>query len=784
MKNLNADHLYKESGEKNQTQYFKKIWKTYSFHWPLFLISILLCLAAAFFYIQNVTPDYLIQAKISLKDSKKEPTDTKAALEQLDILQTPKIIESEVAIIKSRPLMRRVVNELDLWINYQIPTNYSYKDLYVESPVRFKLLKQAKELDKTQWDITIKSPKYFVLKLKDDRSVVLPFNKPLVSNMGRWQLNITKEINNYIGKDVRIKVENPEFTVTQYQKDLNVILDRTAPIVDLQINDKVPKRGSQVLGHLINAYKFNNIEYKNQETERTLKFIDDRLASLTQELTGAEKNVENYKSSIGLTDISSQSQFYLDNIQSNDVKLNEVNVQLNVINEIEAFVNSPSHSTTPATIGIADPGLVNLVEQLTKLELHKTRLLATTPEENPMFAPIDDQITSTKEAIKSKVSSIKASLLTTRKQLASYSSNFESSIKHIPGQERQYVSYKRQQGIKENLYVYLLQKREEIALSYASTLTDARTVEDAYYDKPEKTVKFPIAIALIVGLIIPAGFIAFRKSFRNRILTKAEIELGTSAPIICEIAHSKKQGAIVVLNHDFYAIGEQLRLLRTNLLQVNNNVGKGKVTLFTSSKAGEGKSFVASNIGASLAASGKKTILLELDLRRPQIGKILNLDRSKPGLSDFLNGDISIDKVIQPSGIHPDLFVMGSGTILQNPSELLEGTKMELLINKLRFEYDNILIDSPPMRLVTDAMILAPLCDVTLFIVRHNHTLKSELEYIEEVYQSNKLKNMHIVFNAVHMDERFGYSMDWGYYSDESKQSMGKSVFSNFAARF
>ncbi|WP_069660971.1 GumC family protein [Arcticibacter eurypsychrophilus] len=773
-----------DNKEENPNKVVRELLNKYLYHWPLFLLSILICVSAAVFYIKNDIPVYNIQAKLSIKDDQKSSSTAKAALQELDILKSPKIIENEVAIIKSRPLMEQVVNQLHLWVNYKTRINYSYKDLYAESPVQFELLTDEKRIKSRTFEITVKNASNFILKNEDGSSQSFAFNTPLKNKLGTWVLKSTEKINEYVGKNIQINVERPEKVVTDYQQLITVTLDKSAPIVGLQVSDEVPERGLAILNALIGAYQVSNVKDKNKETQSTLKFIDNRLASLTGELTNVEKDVENYKSSIGLTDISSQSQLYLDNVQSNESKLNEVNIQLNVINGIERYVNSSNSSTAPATLGIADPGLVSLVEQLTRLQLQRNRLLATTPEENPIFAPINSQIHSIKDAIKSKVDGIKSSYITTRKQLQSFNSGIESSIKHIPGQERQYVSIKRQQGIKENLYVYLLQKREEVALSYASTLTDARTVEEPYFDEPKSNKKYPIALALLGGLLLPMGLIAGRNTIKNVVLTKNELEMATGVPVICELSHSESKAPIVVLNRASYAIGEQMRALRTNLLQVNNRKGKAKVTLFTSSIAGEGKSFVTSNIGASLAASGKKTIILELDLRKPKITKIFNLDNEQPGLSDLLNGEATKEEVIQPSGVHPNLFVMKSGPIPFNPSELLESTEMEVLINELRFEFDNILIDSPPLRLVTDALVLAPLCDICLYMVRHNYTSKSELGFIQEVYQAKKLPNMHLVFNGVHMDQRYGYAVDYGYLADSAKPSIISSLFKNFGTRF
>ena len=791
MKGSRIRYSSKTSSDQDSDQHTRDLVNKYLYHWPLFVISIIACTAIAFIYIKNQFPVYSIMAKISIKDDQKSSTDTKAALQELDILKSPKVVENEVAIIRSRPLIAKVVNDLKLWVNYKTPINdnlpvsYNKKDLFSASPVNFILLSSIDKVKAVQFTIVINDLHCFTLKRLNGSTQKLPFNVPLTSKWGKWKLQPTALLLSNIGKTIVIDVQSPQKVTGNYQNALNLTLDKNAPIVSLQIEDEVPQRGVDVLNHIIAAYQTQNIKDKNKETQSTLRFIDDRLASLTGELTNVEKDVENYKSSIGLTDISSKSQFYLDNVQNNESKLSEVNIQLNVISGIEGYVHSNA-ATAPATLGIADPGLVSLVEQLSKLQLQRNRLLATTPEGNPLFDPINSQISSTKEAIKNKVNGIKASLLATQKELKSNNSNFQSSIKSMPGQERQYVSIKRQQGIKENLYVYLLQKREEVALSYASTLTDAQIVEQPYYDNPQYNRKYPLAIALLGGFLFPIGLISTRKTIRNRVTNKNEIELITGVPVICELSQSESKTPIVVLNRDAFAIGEQLRSLRTNLLlQVNNHRGDGKVTLFTSSIAGEGKSFVSSNIGLSLAASGKKTVILELDMRKPKITQIFDLDSAQLGLSDFLNGKCSKHEITMPSGIHSNLHIMRSGSIPDNPSELLESAAMRELINELRYEYDNILVDSPPLRLVTDALILAPMCDICLYMVRHNYTSKKDLTFIEEVYHDNKLPNMQVVFNCVQMDQRYGYSANHGYYNEGSfKQSVWFSLFGKFSTRF
>lgn len=775
---------YSDGDFEGQHKDLRRTILKYLYHWPLFLVFLTVALTAAFFYLSTTKPVYTIKAKLSIKDEKKSPVE-KLALEELNIATVPKAVESEVEVMKSRQVIREVVNKLQLWVNYSQKDGYAVNDLYEDTPVKLQMIKQKGRIPKKSFEIEILSSDEFILREEGQDELQASFHSNLKNRFGTWKLQPTASLKDFIGETIHINISDPERMISHYQKEIAATLSKDAPIIELNIEDVVPERGSAILNNLIASYKSFNVLDKNKETKNTLKFIDERLASLSGELTDVEKDVEGYKSSIGLTDISSKSKFFLDNVQANDGRLNEVNVQLNIVKGIENYANSGDSENVPATIGIADPGLTGLVEQLTKLQVQRDRLLAITPESNPIFVPLNRQIQSTKTAIRENVKGIKTSLMATKSQLEKVNSQFESSIKNLPGQERQYVSIKRQQGVKEGLYVYLLQQREQIALSYASTLTDARTIDEAYYEDAHTKKGLPLGIALMFGILVPVGMIYGREAFRNRVMTRQDIEAGTSAPIICELMKSSQESPIVVLSRNSFAIGEQLRALRTNLLNAYHKKGQGKITLFTSSIAGEGKSFVASNIAASLAASGRKTVILEMDLRKPKVSKILNLENESPGLSDLLKGEVSKDEVIQPSGIHPNLFVMQSGPVPGNPSELLESSYMFTLLDELKQDFDNVLIDTPPLKVVPDAMIIAPFVDVCLYIVRHNYTPRSELSFIEEIYREQKLPNMNLVFNGVAMDGRYGYYIDYGYYSDKTQPDLRWStLFRNFAARF
>lgn len=782
-------YLHSSSTETrvNHEKDIRQIIIKYLYHWPLFLISILLCMGLAIFYLNHTRPLYLVKAKLAIKDDKSKASPEKAAaLQQLNISTESKLVESELEILQSRPIVKAVVDKLQLWCTYTTPGEYGVYDIYATTPVKFKLLKQTANFNAFTCAIYLKNKNEYTVTFSSGKVINASFKTTFSSDFGKWQLQPTATLNKYIGETVNVSLTDKDLVISAYQNSISTVLSKKSPLIELKIEDEVPERGTEILNYLISVYKSFNIIDKNKETESTLKFIDERLASLTGELTDVEKNVEGYKSSIGLTDISSKSQYYLNNIQSVDGRLNEVNVQLNVIQGIERYVNNENNAeSSPATIGITDPGLTNMVAQLTKLQLERDKMLAITPATNPIFIPINRQINSLKMAVRENIKNIKTSLVNTQRQFQKINSTFESSIKNIPGQERQYVSIKRQQAIKENLYVYLLEKREEIALSYASTLTDARTVEEAYYEAPASKKKFTLSFAFIIGLCLPIGLIYSREAIKNRVLSRNEIEMATDVAVISElIQNTNKSPLVIKQGAGSQIIGEQFRALRTNLLHLTPKKEQGKVTLFTSSIPGEGKSFVASNMGASLAALGRKTIILELDLRKPKITKIFNLDPKRMGLSDLLSGEVTKEEIIQPSGVNPNLFVMSAGTIRSNPSELLETEEMERLITELRDEYDHILMDSPPLRLVTDAMILAPLSDATIYLIRQGYTGKEELQFIKQLQEEHRLPNMRLVFNGIQRGKNgYGYHYSYKYYDQHDKKDNSfyiNSIFNRF----
>lgn len=766
----------------------KGIAKKYIYHWPLFLLGIAVTLSAAVLYLKIAKPTYEIRASILVKDVKKTNED-RSALQELDHSDEAKIAENEVEILSSRRLIDDVVNQLQLWVSYSVKDGLTEQSLYKTSPVEVTMVSAFNIKKPVTVKALINNSQSFSLTDKEGKSGKYQFNQVINSSFGSWKLVPKKNLSAYIGQEIIIAINDTLSTAEAFQGKLQVsLLNKLAPTIGLSINDKDIKRGKDFLNTLI--YNYNNAETiaKNKLTASTINFIDRRLDSLTGELNHAEGAVEKYRSEKGLTDIESESRLYLENAQSNGAKLNDVNIQINVINNIEEYLNSQNSNSPPSTIGINDASLSSSIEHLSQLQLQKSKMLATTPEGNPIFDPINSQIKTLKSSISNTVSSIKSSLLATKRQLESFSAKTQSSIREVPGQERKLSSVKRQQKIKEDLYVYLLQKREELSLSYTATLADARIIDNAY----EGNIVWPqrnplLAIALFLGLLIPFFIIYLRENIKDKVLTKADIERPLKLPLLGELPADDTSEDGLIDQSVNSVISEHMRSIRTKLNFYFGDTGKsGKTILVTSSVSGEGKSFVSSNLSTSFAFLGRKTVLLEMDLRKPQIAKIFNLDTSKAlGLTDYLSSDkVTITDIIRNSGYNENLDIIPSGTHINNPAELLDSERLVILLDSLKAEYENIIIDSSPLHLVTDALIISRLTNVTLYIVRQGITNKSELQFLSELCEQQELKNVKVIFNGVEQG-RFGYGEHYNnsYYNAGPGFSFKRSV-KKFASRF
>ncbi|TZF84457.1 polysaccharide biosynthesis tyrosine autokinase [Pedobacter sp. BS3] len=740
--------------EFNLTSLFYK----YLAYWKWFALSLVLAVVLAFFYLKTQPPLYDIQGSILIKDDSKG-LDQGDMLKQLDIFSGTKVVDNEIEVLKSYTLMKKAVSSLNLQVSYFTAGNFRDTELYGETcPVRLTLFKPGA--------LSYKEP--FTIEIRDKSQValngeIIPVNRKINTLYGTLRVELTgynPEVN-----EVKVRLFPVSDVTENYMSLLKVEpSSKMSSVLLMSFESTVPQKGKDLLNKLIEEYNTAGLEDKNRVAYNTLAFIDKRLKLVSSDLKEVEKEVESYKSREGITDISAESKLFLESVQQNDLQLNQVKIQEGILENIRQYVSSKKNEgTTPATLGVSDPTLLALIGRLSELQGQREQNIKLMKADNPIIISLDKQIITIKENIRDNIKTLQESLAITRRKLEKQNALKESLIKTIPGKERTLVDITRQQAIKNDIYVFLLQKREETALSYASAVSDSRTIDEARSSsQPFKPVKRNIYLAFgLLGLFLPVGIIYIIDLLNNKIKSRKDIERFTRIPVLADIAYSEHEDAIVINGASRSILAEQIRALRTNLSFLAP--GKGiQSLLFTSSMSGEGKSFVSLNLGASLAMIGKKTVILELDMRKPKLHSALKMANVK-GVSNFLIGSAQLDEVIQEIPGQENYYIITCGSIPPNPVELLINGRLGELFEQLRERFDQIIIDAPPVGIVTDAQVLEQYADATIFLVRHDFTPRDRLKLADSLFREKRFKNLNLVFNAIKEGGKYGYG--YGGYS-------------------
>jgi len=735
-------------------------------YWPLFLLFAVLAAGAAFVYIRYyTTPIYQATAVLIIKDEKKGNEDSKLT-ESLDMISSKKIVENEIEVIQSRTLMEDVVKKLHLYAPMFEKGKVKTLAAYTFSPITIEVQNpdSLRPAGRVNYTYDSKS-KTVTLNNKYN----CPLNEFMKTPFGILKFTPNK---NFTGdytpgeKQLYFSLVKPRTVALGLLSNLSVApSSKMSTVVDLQFMDPVPQKAEDILNGLIASYEQSAILDKNALARNTLSFVEDRLNIVASDLAAIEQKVQQYKSGKSAVDISSQGQLYLQNVSTNDQKLSQVNEQLSVLNQVEKFVSARDNSggIVPSTLGVSDPMLSNLMDKLYGSELEYEKLKTTVGENNPKLVSLSDQINKIRPNILENIQSQRQSLNAMKENLNVTNSKYSSILNTVPQKERQLLDISREQNIKSNIYSFLLQKKEESALSYASAVSNSRVVDNAQAgsDPVSPNKKLIYAIAVLAAMGICFVFINIRESFTGKILYRHEIESLTAIPVIAEVSYEKTRNPIVVEKGKRSFIIEEFRKLRTSLSFLGINNAQKKI-LVTSSISGEGKSFIASNLAVSIAAAGKKVVLVDLDLNVPTLSKIMNVNQEF-GMTDFLKGKKYPEDIIKPVEGRENLFFISSGELTDNPSELLLNGKISEMIEYLDNSFDMVIIDTSPIVLITDAYILSEMCDATLYVMRHGYTPRLLVKRIDENNEINPIHNPAIVFNGVKTRGLFKSNYGYGY---------------------
>lgn len=769
--------------DEEKVNYQELLFK-YIIHWPWFMVSVLICLIGAWGYLYFQTPVYQVSASIMIKDDKKGGNSGSADLENLGlggVITSTQSIDNEIEVLRSKTILKEVVNNLELYITYYDKDKFPKQEMYKTSPVVVNLT--AQEADKLPGaaliDMQLSPDGVLDVNLKvglneyNKRLDKLPAVFP--TNVGTFGFTLRDSLlNGQIEgqEDVRhigVVVSQPFEVAKAYQWALTIApTSKTASVAIVSLVNTNTQRGQDFINKLMEMYNRNTNNDKNEVAEKTREFINERIKIINEELGNTEEKLETFKRNAGLTDISSDAQLAVSGNAEYEKKRVENGTQINLVRDLTKYINDPlnEYEVLPSNIGLTDNGLTTQLERYNELVIERKRLLRTSTENNPMIINLDMSIRAMKANVKTAIDGTLQGLLIVKADLDREANRFSRRISDAPGQERQYVSIARQQEIKAGLYLMLLQKREENAITLAATANNAKIIDEPVSDglvspKP----KMIYMIALVLGLGLPIGIIYLISLTKFKIEGRGDVEKLTRLPIIGDIPLTEeKNGSIAVFENQNTLMSETFRNVRTNLQFMLKK--DQKVILVTSTVSGEGKSFISANLAISLSLLGKKVVIVGLDIRKPGLNKVFNISRKEQGITQYLsNPERNLMDLVQASDISKSLYIIPGGTVPPNPTELLARDGLDKAIETLKKNFDYVILDTAPIGMVTDTLLVGRVADLSVYVCRADYTRKVEYSLINELANNNKLPNLCTVINGLDFQKKkYGYYYGYGKY--------------------
>ena len=782
------DDLYLE--EKEEKTDFKAVLFKYTIHWPWFVACILLCMAGAWLYLRYTPPVYNISASVIIKDNDKnsKASSGMADLEDLGFYSSINNFDNEVEILQSRTLIKKVVEELDLYISYAAKSSFHDIELYKSSPVKVWITpEEAQKLPAPAYiNLTLQPGNKLNVKITiGEQEYSKQFDKlPALLTTPSGTFSFTPADSTIAKSEQKIMaaVSSPRSVAGSYRGALSIEpTSKSTTIAQISVKSTHTQRGMDFINKLVEIYNRDANDDKNEVATKTAEFIDERINIINGELGTTEQELETFKRDAGLTDLKSDAQLALSENSEYEKKRAENSTQLRLVQFLAGYANNPDHAyeVLPVNVGLTDTGLTELINRYNEMLLERKRLLRSSQENNPVVVNLDASIRAMRSNVLTTINSVQRGLAITQADLERQAGKYAGRITNAPGQERQLVSISRQQEIKAGLYLMLLQKREENELSQAFTAYNTRLITaprgSMFPTAPRKMNILLVAFA--VGLLVPAVGIFMKENMNTKVRGRKDLE-NLSIPFIGEIPqysgtkkkwwefkHRKRQDMkIIVVNEgNRNIINEAFRVLRSNMDFMASKDNNQHVFVLTSFNPGSGKSFLAINIAISFAIKKKKILVIDGDLRHRTVSSYV--DSPNKGLSDYLNNQIEDWKeiIVSYKG-YTNLHILPIGTIPPNPTELLEDNKLSMLIEALRPEYDYIFIDCPPVDIVADAQIIEKWADRTIFVVRSGLLDRSMLSELENMYTGKRFKNLSMILNGTESTGgRYGYRYGYHY---------------------
>jgi tyrosine-protein kinase Etk/Wzc len=790
---FNNEHMDSDSMADNEGFDFKELVSRVLNHWYAFLLSIIVFVGLAFLFCWHSQTGYLVNSKVTVDDNSSSPGGQSLTnlmpSDFADLLDVPSNAYNELDILTSNNLMFKTIKALHLntTIYYKQPLKST--ELYDEAPFNIHVTEKVDSIQDATYNVDYEKNFIHVTDHRDGVDTIIKNGQTL--KLDQVDLLFTPKPKSLIGYGTfKITVVSADSKIIDLENALTVALtDKKSTTLQLTLEYPNSKKGEVILQKLMDLYMQYNLENKIAIADSTLKFVDNRLLVVNDELSGLEGKFEKFKQENKLADVDEQGKALVQSVSDYYNKLNDIQIKISIIDDIDKFLNDPDNKKIiPSSFTVDDPVFGAAIGQYNELLVERDKMALSYKDGNPVLQNLDSQLNNGRISLLKSFNIYKKSLTLTLNDIKAKNSSLNAQVEASPHKERVFLDFTMKQSLEQQLYLYLLQKKEETAISKTSTISSARIIDPAKADylpfKPRKLLIY--ALGFLFGAFAPLGFMLLRDSLNIKVTTKSDIEKGTFIPIVGEIGNNKNNNHLVVVDNSRSVLSEQFRSFRTNLQFILKDK-ISQVILITSSMSGEGKSFISLNLGNVFAITGKKVLFIELDLRKPKLSAALGMDNSN-GFSNYIvSSSDDISEYIKKVYFNETTFLLSSGAIPPNPSELLLDTKFGELLKQLRTEYDYIIIDSPPVGLVSDALLIEKYADVTLYVVRQNYTLKSQLGIINDLVRSKKIKRAYLVINDIQTKKAgyygyggygygYGYGHGYGYgygYSEDEKKSSG-----------
>lgn len=758
-------------------------------YWPWIAGCVIAALVGAFFYLKTQTPLYTVSSSVLIKNESSKSGNSGASLADLGfVTSSTQNFDNELEILRSRTLLKKVVTSLDLYIDYTLPGSFRPTELYKQSPVKVWITpEEADRLGSAEVDLHFKENQLYEVTITHNaqewKKVIERLPAVFSTPAGVFTFSADSlQPASHVPELIQAKITSPNRFAASFRGRLSVSSgNRSTTIAQLSITDSQVARGTDFLNKLVELYNEEGNNDKNEVAAKTAEFIDERINIINRELGTTESELASFKQRAGVVDIANDASQAAGEQANYERAYAENEVQLSLMNHLKNHILSTEnqYEVIPANIGLTNGDLNTVVERYNEMLIERKRLLRTSHEDNPAVQSLNASIEVMRNSVMAAIQTAEKGLQINRQALKTQTRKFAGKVSDAPVQEKEYLSMSRQQEIQANLYLMLLQKREENNITLASTANNARVIDEPLAGgqvSPQSSQIY--MLAMVLGLGFPVGILFLWGLLQFRIKTRADVERITRLPIIGDIplTEKAKDNAIVIRENRNELMEEVFRSVRTNV-QYMLSEGQ-KVILFTSTTSGEGKSFSAGNLACSFAFMGKKVIIVGLDIRKPGLNKVFKLSHKGVGISQYLADPQHTDllSLCQKSTISDNLYILPGGEIPPNPTELVARPALDQAISILREHFDYVILDTAPIGMVTDTQLIARVADLSVYVCRSNYTIKSEFKLVNALKEEGKLPHPCVVINGIDMDKRetgsyygygkygkYGYGKKYGY---------------------